>query len=164
MDLTLSRCSFSPQSWEDPRIDVDLFKFTEDDVVVTLTSAGDQVLDYCLERPKKVICADLNPRQNALLELKLAAIRELDFESFFSIFGASNGHVFRESYNQLRPHLSPQAASFWDANQKLFNGSFFWSGACGRILRFFLFIVRYGFMLNGFLNSRFSISLQQLTP
>jgi len=50
------------QSWEDPRIDQELFKFNGDDVIVTLTSAGDQVLDYLLASPKKVISVDLNER------------------------------------------------------------------------------------------------------
>lgn len=44
------------------------------------------VLDYALLEPRHVYDVDLNYRQNALLELKLAAIKHLDFDHFFAMF------------------------------------------------------------------------------
>ena len=66
--------------WEDPRIDRVALQLKPDDVLLTITSAGCNALDYALQGPRKVIAVDLNPRQNALLELKMAGIRRLDFE------------------------------------------------------------------------------------
>jgi S-adenosylmethionine:diacylglycerol 3-amino-3-carboxypropyl transferase/ubiquinone/menaquinone biosynthesis C-methylase UbiE len=138
-------------SWEDPRIDQQLFKFKKDkDVIVTLTSAGDQVLDYLIEAPKKIIAVDLNARQNALLELKLAGIRSLSHEQFWQIFGASSGPVFREVYPILREHLSERARAFWDEAQDLFDNKFLWSGACGNLVRYGVMVIRYVFGLNDF--------------
>ena len=48
-----------------------------DDNVLVITSAGCNALDYALAGPRHVYAVDLNPRQNALLELKKAAIRAL---------------------------------------------------------------------------------------
>ena len=47
------------------------------DTVLVITSAGCNALDYALAGPERVIAVDINPRQNALLELKLAGIRNL---------------------------------------------------------------------------------------
>jgi len=138
-------------SWEDPRIDQELFKFRKDkDVIVTLTSAGDQVLDYLIAAPKKIIAVDLNARQNALLELKLAGIRELSHEEFWEIFGASNGATFRAAYPRLKKHLSEPAAAFWDSAQDLFDNKFLWSGACGNLVRYGVIAIRYVFGLDSF--------------
>lgn len=43
-----------------------------------ITSAGCNALDYVLQEPEHDFAVDLNPAQNALLELKLAAIRGLE--------------------------------------------------------------------------------------
>ncbi|KAA0145772.1 hypothetical protein FNF27_03720 [Cafeteria roenbergensis] len=138
-------------SWEDPRIDQELFKFRKDkDVIVTLTSAGDQVLDYLIAAPKKIISVDLNNRQNALLELKLAGIKELTHNEFWQIFGASSGPTFRAVYPRLSKHLTAEAKAFWDSAQDLFDNKFLWSGACGNLVRYGVMVIRYVFGLDKF--------------
>jgi len=118
-------------AWEDPRIDAELLDIRPDDVMLMLTTGGCNVLDMLLEGPKKIVAADLNPRQNALLELKLVCIRELEYEQFFQIFAKSNEALFRELYStRLRPKLSAPAVEFWDANKSFFK-NVFWSGASG---------------------------------
>ena len=118
-------------AWEDPRIDAELLDIHSDDVMLMLTTGGCNVLDMLLEGPKKIVAADLNPRQNALLELKVVAIQHLEYEQFFQLFAKSNHALFRELYTtRLRPHLSAPAVEFWDANDSFFK-SVFWSGASG---------------------------------
>jgi len=73
--------------WEDPRLDREALRLGPDDTVVVITSAGCNALDYALDGPRRIHAVDLNPRQNALLELKQAGIRALDFETFFQMFG-----------------------------------------------------------------------------
>ena len=51
--------------------------------VLMITSAGCNALDYLLDDPKKVVCVDLNYRQNALLELKKTVLRPALFVSEF---------------------------------------------------------------------------------
>ena len=50
-------------------------------------ACGCSALDYALMSPHRVHAVDANPRQNALLELKLAGIRSLEFADFFALFG-----------------------------------------------------------------------------
>jgi len=89
---------------------------TEDDEVVLISSAGCNALDYALDNPRRIHAVDLNYRQNALLELKVAGIRHLDFESFFSLFGEGGHPEFPVWYHRaLRSLLSDSARSFWDS-------------------------------------------------
>lgn len=120
-------------SWEDPRIDCELLDLTDNDTILMLTSGGCNVLDMALEGTKKVVAADLNPRQNALLELKCVAIKHLSsHEQFFQLFAASNVELFREVYpTVLRPHLSEFAREFWDATGEKFFQNVMWGGASG---------------------------------
>jgi hypothetical protein len=70
----------------------------------------------CAAGAAAIHAIDANPRQNALLELKLAGIRKLEFEDFFRIFGDGYHAGFRELYRQrLRGELSAFARSYWDA-------------------------------------------------
>ena len=73
--------------WEDPRLDRVALELTPSDNVMVITSAGCNALDYALTGPNSVHAVDMNPRQNALLELKLAAIRDLEYEDFYRMFG-----------------------------------------------------------------------------
>ncbi len=110
--------------WEDPRLDREALALGPRDTVVVITSAGCNALDYVLDEPRHVFAVDLNPRQNALLELKQAAIRALDYESFFEMFGRGRLDGWRKVYRtQLRPQLTWSSRGFWDRHPAYFTGS-----------------------------------------
>ena len=46
-------------TWEDAKVDTRLLKIHEDDVILAITSAGDNILQYALERPKRIHAVDL---------------------------------------------------------------------------------------------------------
>ena len=73
--------------WEDPRIDKKALNLTPKDNVLVITSAGCNALSYALSGVNHVYAVDMNYRQNALLDLKIAAIKELEYETFFQLFG-----------------------------------------------------------------------------
>ncbi|MCP3694843.1 MAG: DUF3419 family protein, partial [Planctomycetaceae bacterium] len=125
--------------WEDPRLDrVALDLGPEDDVLV-ITSAGCNALDYSLAGPRHVHAVDMNPRQNALLELKLAGIRNLPFETFFQMFGQGHLDDVRTTYkNQLRGDLTSWSQNYWDRWIKFFDHprkSFYYRGTSGTFAR-----------------------------
>jgi len=143
-------------SWEDPRMDqqvchdfgdnrihmsvsdyhyssllqsihLQVFHLKENDHVITIASAGCNVLDYIIEGAR-VTAVDFNACQIALTELKAVAIKELTFEQVFAIFGKNNVQLLRELYpTHLRRHLSPLAVEFWDGYVKRVT-SFMYSG------------------------------------
>ena len=119
-------------SWEDPAVDHKVMHMTKDDVVLTISSAGCNVLDYLCQGPKKIIAVDMNAAQLHTLELKLACIRVLTWEQFFDIWGRSNFEVFKSVYeSKLRPLLQEETAEFWDNNHNLFRDNFMFAGTSG---------------------------------
>ncbi len=123
--------------WEDPRLDREALRLTPADRVVVITSAGCNALDYLLDGPAEVTAVDVNPRQNALLELKREGVRNLSFEDFFEIFGRGRHPQFAWLYQaHLRSGLSPFAQRYWDRHGKFFLGlgrrpSFYFRGSSG---------------------------------
>ncbi len=125
--------------WEDPRLDREALMLGPEDSVVVITSAGCNVLDYALDAPGRIYAVDLNPRQNALLELKQAGIRALDHADFFRLFGRGHHPGWQDLYrSRLREQLSPWAARYWDLHGKFFadgggRGSFYFHGTTGLV-------------------------------
>lgn len=102
-------------TWEDPRVDDRLLKIGNDDAVLCITSAGDNVLDYLLTAsPRRIHAVDLNPNQNHLLELKIAAFQGLPYAQFWKLFGEGRLPGFRKILvEKLSPHMSSQACQYW---------------------------------------------------
>ena len=125
--------------WEDPAVDRQAFNLTPEDVLLVITSAGCNVLDYALLAPKRIHAVDANPRQTALLELKIAGIRALAFDDFYAIFGDGYHAGFEDLYRRrLRGHLSPFAQAWWDRHHGWFTsarGSFYFHGLSGVVAR-----------------------------
>lgn len=138
-DAIWSRSLVYNTCWEDPAVDREALALGPDDRVLVITSAGCNALDYALSGPRRVHCVDANPRQNALLELKIAGIRALDFEDFFAVFGEGRHAGFERLYRErLRGQLSPFAQDWWDARTHWFasaRGSFYFHGLSGLVAR-----------------------------
>lgn len=103
-------------TWEDPREDHRILNFTSSDTVLAITSAGDNILSYASlpNPPKRIHAVDLNPCQNHLLELKLAALRTLSRKQVWAMFGEGKIKNFDEIfYSKLAPHISSNAFQYW---------------------------------------------------
>jgi S-adenosylmethionine-diacylglycerol 3-amino-3-carboxypropyl transferase len=123
-------------AWEDPRLDREVMGLDSESEVVMITSAGCNVLDYLLDGPKAIHAIDMNPRQNALLELKRALIRRGEFEDLFELFGIGSHANHKGLYAGLREDLPEYARAFWDRRIGFFDpksvkGSFYYHGTSG---------------------------------
>ncbi|HVT31889.1 MAG TPA: BtaA family protein [Rhodanobacteraceae bacterium] len=138
-DAIYSRSLVYNTCWEDPAVDRQALALGPEDTVLVITSAGCNALDYAIAAPKRIHAVDANPRQNALLELKMAGIRALAFDEFFAIFGEGYHARFEEIYRRdLRPLLSTFAQSWWDRHRRWFTsprGSFYFHGLSGIVAR-----------------------------
>lgn len=127
--------------WEDPAVDRLALNLQPADVIMVITSAGCNILNYALIGPQRILAVDANPRQTALLELKIAGIRHLDFDDFFAMFGDGAHPNFADLYqDRLRADLSPFARHFWDERFHWFNeakGGFYFQGLSGTVARAF---------------------------
>ena len=101
-------------NWEDPRVDRQILNINSSDTILTITSAGDNILDYLLETPRRIHAVDLNPNQNHLLELKVAAFTSLPYTDIWNLFADGRHPNFRDLLlSKLSPHLSSQAFQYW---------------------------------------------------
>ncbi|KAJ5194207.1 Protein of unknown function DUF3419 [Penicillium cf. griseofulvum] len=111
-------------TWEDPRVDHRLLNIGKDDVILAITSAGDNILDYLQKSPRRVHAVDLNPNQNHLLELKVACYSALGHRDMWKIFGDGKHAQFRELLiSKLSPHLSSQAFQYWLEHTQTFTST-----------------------------------------
>jgi len=142
-DAIYSRSLVYNTCWEDPAVDRQALQLTSNDTILVITSAGCNTLDYALQAPRRIHAVDANPRQTALLELKIAGIRGLDFEDFFLLFGHGRHARFRDLYGDvLRRDLSSFAQSYWDKNGAWFcqedaRDTFYYFGLSGMVARAF---------------------------
>ena len=106
------------QIWEDPRVDIEALQLDDTSRVLTISSAGCNVLNYLVRRPERILAVDLNPAHMALTRLKLAALRHLpDHDAFFRMFGLGADPANVDAYaTHLRPHLDADTKAFWEAN------------------------------------------------
>jgi S-adenosylmethionine-diacylglycerol 3-amino-3-carboxypropyl transferase len=125
--------------WEDPRLDRVALDIGPEDNILVITSAGCNALDYALCGPRRVHAVDMNPRQNALLDLKLAGIKTLEHEDFFRIFGYGYHPEAKKLYRQkMRPMVPAWSAAYWDKWIKFFHTAgrpFYYRGTSGYFAR-----------------------------
>lgn len=113
-------------TWEDPIEDHRILNFTPDDVVLAISSAGDNLLAYAAldKPPRRIHGVDMNPHQNHLVELKLAALRALSYDDAWKLFGEGRHPNFQNLLvNKLAVHMSSPAFQYWYlVGKKTFSG------------------------------------------
>src|SRR6266568_1724650 len=66
--------------WEDYQSLKKGLRLSENDVVLSVSSSGDNILNFITDKVKKVIAVDINPAQLNLAKLKLELIRGYESE------------------------------------------------------------------------------------
>jgi S-adenosylmethionine-diacylglycerol 3-amino-3-carboxypropyl transferase len=102
------------QCWEDPEVDRRAFDISADDVVLSITSGGCNVLAFLIDSPREVIALDVNPYQNYLLDLKMAAFRALSYDEMLEFVGVSPSSRRAALYRRLRSHVGSDSRAYWD--------------------------------------------------
>jgi len=124
--------------WEDPRIDRELMNLGTESRVVMISSAGCNALDYLLDDPREIHAVDMNPRQNALLQLKVAMILRNRFDDLFRLFGTGAHPHFKQIREEVSGAMEPFADQYWRSKGYYFkssplNPSFYYRGTAGQM-------------------------------
>jgi len=126
------------QCWEDPDVARDGLELGAEDDLLCLTSAGDNVLALSLARPRSIVALDFSSAQNALLELKIAAIRHLTWHEYVAFLGARAGADRTKTYRtKLRSALTDDARTYFDHHQRAIAEGVIHSGRFQRYLQIF---------------------------
>ena len=106
------------------------------DDVCCITGSGDRALHILLGDPARVVAFDLNPLQNYLLELKIAAITRLDYHGYVQFLGLHPNPTSRwETYQRLRPLLTEEAARWWDTQRRMIENGVLYAGRWEKYFR-----------------------------
>jgi len=133
--VTLFKLVFT-HNWEDPVCDHAALKIKNSDAVLAITSGGCNVLGFLLFDPKVIYSIDINPSQSYLLELKIAAIKNLGFEEFVSFSGLHPYSDRMDLYRKIQTSLSQDAQSYWNDHIKLIRNGFIMQGKYEWFIRF----------------------------
>jgi S-adenosylmethionine-diacylglycerol 3-amino-3-carboxypropyl transferase len=147
MNVTTTTRATSPVAWnresilfsacqEDSRSELAAFGPLQGKDVFAVTAGGGRVLNLLIDKPRSITAVDLNPAQNALLELKIAAVRGLDhgaYLRFLGIRGADDRITMYERY--LRDQLSAGAQRFFDGIPKAIAAGILFQGKLEKYLR-----------------------------
>jgi len=126
------------QCWEDPVVAGDGLELGPADDLLCLTSAGCNVMALSLRRPRSITAIDFSAAQNALLELKLAALRTLDWGDYVAFLGARRCRDRLALYRQrVRGELADDARAYWDQGEALLGPGVIHAGRFQRYLRIF---------------------------
>jgi S-adenosylmethionine-diacylglycerol 3-amino-3-carboxypropyl transferase len=102
--------------------------------VFCITAGGGRVLNLLHDRPQEVVAVDVNPTQNYLLELKIAAMRALSYEPYLRFLGVRPARDRLKVYQGLRPDLSKAAGAFFDARPQIVRRGALFQGSLERFL------------------------------
>lgn len=102
--------------------------------ILCLTGSGTRPLDMLLSEAQQVIALDVNPVQNALLELKMAAIAALDHADFLAFIGVTESRTRLAVYDRLRVGLAPEPRAHWDRHRGMIRSGLWYAGKWERIL------------------------------
>ncbi|MEX1137921.1 MAG: DUF3419 family protein [Bacteroidota bacterium] len=130
------------QCWEDPSLDRAAFRIKKDDVVFTVTSGGCNALTFLLDNPRKVIALDINPFQNHLLRLKIAAFNRLTHDEILEFFGIRQSARRLELYEKIRADLDDESRSFWDRQKAKLRQGIIHAGRFEQYMKLLRFWVR----------------------
>ena len=107
------------QCWEDPLILNEALQVNTKDIVLSISSAGDNSLYLLSKNPKKIISIDSNSIQNFILEFKVTGIKTLNYKEFLELIGILESNEREELYNKIRVKLNPKCRKYWDNNLTL---------------------------------------------
>ncbi|MBC7448473.1 MAG: DUF3419 family protein [Hymenobacteraceae bacterium] len=112
--IPLNRIRYS-LVWEDCRTLVGALQPGPADAVLVITSAGTNVLATLLRQPRRVVAVDLNPLQNALLELQCHVVRHYSPEELRGLLGLDGPVAVARAWATVGPTLSEEAHAHWAA-------------------------------------------------
>ncbi|HRJ01336.1 MAG TPA: DUF3419 family protein [Hyphomonas sp.] len=105
------------------------------DHVLCLTASGARPLDLLLGNPARITAIDINPAQNELLRLKIAAFRALDHDDLLAWLGITPTPQRLHLHSKVEVLLPPASHAFWQTRRRAIAAGIWHSGRWERVLR-----------------------------
>lgn len=132
------------QIWEDPRVDRQALQLDAGSRVMTISSAGCNVMNYLIDGPQKIYAVDFNRHHIYLTALKMAALKHLPSQQAFYDFcglASQRGNV-ENYYRHIEPNLDTALRQYWSGKSgfnrpriRLFSNNLYQYGTTGYFIR-----------------------------
>ncbi|MGB0177127.1 MAG: DUF3419 family protein [Owenweeksia sp.] len=99
--------------WEDADLLLRSLNPEKKAVVLSIGSAGDNSFSLLSSGAEKVVCLDINTTQLALIRLKKAAFRTLEYEEFLQFLGFVSGGPVKH-WEKVKKALDAEDRQFWE--------------------------------------------------
>lgn len=134
-------------SFEDGSVDRNIMNFNSNDVLLCITTGGDNILNYLIDDVKKIHTADINIHQNFLLETKMSMMKVLSRDEFFKVLNSRNKNsegyqLFLHHLEQIKENMTSDGKKWLDENKIEFS-HFIESGSVKYYAKILNFIFRY---------------------
>jgi S-adenosylmethionine-diacylglycerol 3-amino-3-carboxypropyl transferase len=103
---------------EDWNTEKQALQIQNEHTVLCITASGDRPLNLLTKPCSKMISIDLNPIQNALLDLKICSLRHMDFDKYLEFLGVLPCKSRWDLFNSIKKHLQPKSAEIWEQQKK----------------------------------------------
>ncbi len=130
-----SRLSYSFGN-EDEAIEHRALQIQPTSSVFSITASGDRPLHLLMDGPQKLVTVDANAAQNALYDLKAAAIGHLDYEQYLAFIGAEPHPNRLEVFETLAPHMPGSSERYWREQEGMVTQGVLWQGAVEKMTKF----------------------------
>ena len=104
------------QVWEDAEILLDALEINNNDNVLSIASAGENALSLLIHNPEHVYAIDLNDEQIFCCELKIAAIKNFEYDEAMELIGIKESSRRKELYERIKEDLSENAREYFASN------------------------------------------------
>ncbi len=104
------------QVWEDVEILIEALDINENDNILSIASAGENVIGMLIKNPNKIYAIDLNANQIACTELKIACYKYLEYEECMQAIGVLECKDRLKFYEEIKDKLSNQTRQYFDEN------------------------------------------------
>lgn len=131
--------SFGNEDWTTEKR---ALRIRKGDAVVCVTASGDRPLNLLTEECGSIASVDANPMQNALLELKRAAMCTLSYEEYLAFLGLVPCKHRLGTYKQLAARLDQRSHLLWQRHQQTIKRGVLFQGAIEKKLRLATFFVQ----------------------
>ena len=125
--MTFDEIRYS-QLWEDPRLLDGAKNINQSDTILSIGSAGCNLLSMLRKKPKKIIALDMSPAQIALMELKFAGIKHLDHNDFLQLIGLKHSTSRWDIFDKIKHHLSDSCKAYFEHQTHLIDHKLIYQG------------------------------------
>lgn len=102
--------------------------------LLCITASGDRPLNLLSQELTELVSIDTNPMQNALFDLKRAALKKLDYSDYLAFLGATPHPNRLKTFSQLEPELSSTSIALWSRHPHKIAQGVLYEGAVEKCL------------------------------